>query len=121
NWSKLIPKKWRNTIRQCHIANKEILSKRHSYEKDQLVDSKKQTKLEVYSLDNQKEKFQKNVRYDLLSSKFLNYESQVECFFDIFPFPFPFQGNKKQEISYTSKKIFFNMLRNIPINKINKN
>nr|YP_010516325.1 hypothetical protein Ycf1 [Striga asiatica]YP_010516343.1 hypothetical protein Ycf1 [Striga asiatica]UXL88485.1 hypothetical protein Ycf1 [Striga asiatica]UXL88503.1 hypothetical protein Ycf1 [Striga asiatica] len=120
NWSKLIPEKWRNRVRQCHIANKEILSKRHSYEKDQLVDSKKQKKWEVYSLDNKKKHFQKDARYDLLSSKFLNYETKMECFFYISPF----QGNKKQEISYTSKKTFFNMLRNIPIkikNYLNNN
>nr|WFD58600.1 hypothetical protein RF1 [Brandisia hancei]WFD58690.1 hypothetical protein RF1 [Brandisia hancei]WFD60667.1 hypothetical protein RF1 [Brandisia hancei x Brandisia discolor] len=111
-WSRLIPEKWRNTVDQRHIAKKEILSKWHSYEKDQLIDSKKQKQFEVYSLSNQKENFQKDYRYDLLSYKFLNYENKTECFF----YRSAFQGNKNQEISYTSKETLFDMLRNIPIN-----
>nr|WJJ45675.1 hypothetical chloroplast RF1 [Buddleja davidii] len=109
-WSRLIPEKWRNTVHQRRIAKKSNFSKRHSYEKDQLIGSKKQNQFEVYSLSNQKDNFQKYYRYDLLSYKFLNYENKTECFS-------PFQGHKNQELSYnTHKESLFDMLRNIPIN-----
>nr|QVL26875.1 YCF1 protein [Sphenodesme mollis] len=113
-WSRLIPEKWRNrnTVHKHHIAKKKNLSKWHSDEKDQLIDSKKQKQFEVYSLSNPKENFLKYYRYDLLSYKFLNYENKMECFV----YGSPFQGNKNQEISYnTPKETLFDMLRNIPI------
>ncbi|KAL3646543.1 hypothetical protein CASFOL_009510 [Castilleja foliolosa] len=109
-WSRLIPEKWRNALHKHHIAKKEIVSKRHSYEKDPLIDSNKQ--FEVYSLSNPKENFQKYYRYDLLSYKFLDYEKKTECFF----YRSPFQGNKNQGVSYTSKEALLDMPRNIPIN-----
>ncbi|GFP98602.1 protein tic 214 [Phtheirospermum japonicum] len=109
-WSRLIPEKWRNALHKHHIAKKEIVSKWHSYEKDPFFDSKKQ--FEVYSLSNQKENFQKDYRYDLLSYKFLDYENKTECFF----YRSPFQGNKNQGVSYTSKETLLDMPRNIPIN-----
>nr|QVL27310.1 hypothetical protein RF1 [Vitex tripinnata] len=111
-WSRLIPEKWRNTVHRRCIATKKNFSQRHSCEKDQLIDSKKQKQFEVYSLSNPKENFQKYYRYDFLSYKFLNYENKTECFF----YRSPFQGNKNQEISYnTPKETPFDMLRNIPI------
>jgi hypothetical protein len=112
-WSRLIPEKWRNTVHQRRIAKKENVSKRHSYEKNQLINSKKQKEFEVDSLFNEKENFQKYYKYDLLSPKFLNYENKTECFC----YGSPFRGNKNQKISYnTPKETFFEMLRNIPIN-----
>nr|ATV95949.1 hypothetical chloroplast RF19 [Primulina eburnea] len=117
-WSRLISEKWRNGVRHCRMTKKENLSKRHSYEKNELIDSKKQQKIEVYSLvnkSNKKDNFQKYHIYDLLSYKFLNYdyENKTECFFS----RFPFQGNKNQEISYnTHKDTLFDMLKSIYIN-----
>ncbi|XP_075497896.1 protein TIC 214-like, partial [Primulina tabacum] len=117
-WSRLISEKWRNRVRHCRMTKKENLSKRHSYEKNELIDSKKQQKIEVYSLvnkSNKKDNFQKYHIYDLLLYKFLNYdyENKTECFFSIFPF----QGNKNQEISYnTHKDTLFDMLKSIYIN-----
>nr|YP_010599172.1 hypothetical chloroplast RF1 [Primulina mabaensis]WAL03549.1 hypothetical chloroplast RF1 [Primulina mabaensis] len=117
-WSRLISEKWRNRVRHCRMTKKENLSKRHSYEKNELIDSKKQQKIEVYSLvnkSNKKDNFQKYHIYDLLSYKFLNYdyENKTECFFS----RFPFQGNKNQEISYnTHKDTLFDMLKSIYIN-----
>nr|WRO44682.1 Ycf1 protein [Hedyotis uncinella] len=109
-WSRLIPEKWRNTFRQHHIAKKANFSKRHLYEKNPLMNSKKQ--FEVDSLSNQKENFLKYYRSDLLSYKFIHYEKKTECFF----YGSPFQGNTNQEIySNTPKKNFFDMLKNIPI------
>nr|YP_010599694.1 hypothetical chloroplast RF1 [Primulina versicolor]WAL04071.1 hypothetical chloroplast RF1 [Primulina versicolor] len=114
-WSRLISEKWRNGVRHCRMTKKENLSKRHSYEKNELIDSKKQQKIEVYSLvnkSNKKDNFQKYHIYDLLSYKFLNYdyENKTECFFA----RFPFQGNKNQEISYNTP--LFDMLKSIYIN-----
>nr|YP_009437616.1 hypothetical chloroplast RF19 [Primulina liboensis]ATG28043.1 hypothetical chloroplast RF19 [Primulina liboensis] len=119
-WSRLISEKWRNRVRHCCMTKKENLSKWHSYEKKELIDSKKQQKIEVYSLllvnkSNKKDNFQKYHIYDLLSYKFLNYdyENKTECFFS----RFPFQGNKNQEISYnTHKDTLFDMLKSIYIN-----
>nr|QVL25478.1 Ycf1 [Gomphostemma lucidum] len=111
-WSRLIPEKWRNAFRRRRIAKKENFSKRHSYEKNPLINSKKQKQFEVYSLSNQKDNFLKYYRYDLLSYKFIHYEKKTECFF----YGSPFQGNTNQEIYYnTPKKNLFDMLRNIPI------
>nr|YP_009938498.1 hypothetical chloroplast RF1 [Achimenes cettoana]QNU39782.1 hypothetical chloroplast RF1 [Achimenes cettoana] len=114
-WSRLIPEKWQNRVHQCRMAKKENLSKWHSDEKHQLIDSKKQKEIEVYSLlnkSNKKENFQKYYRYDLLSYKFLNYENKTECFF----YGSPFQGTKNQEISYNRHKDpLFDMLRSISI------
>nr|YP_010635998.1 hypothetical chloroplast RF1 [Leptoboea multiflora]WBQ48383.1 hypothetical chloroplast RF1 [Leptoboea multiflora] len=116
-WSRLIPEKWRNRVRQCRMTKKENLNKWHSYEKTELIDSKKQQKIQVYSLANKKENFQKYYRYDLLSYKFINYDyenkKKTECFFS----RSPFQGNKNQEISYnTHKDTLLNMLSSISIN-----
>lgn len=97
-WSRLIPEKWRNRVHRRRIAKKENLRKWHSYEKDQLIDSKKQKEFKGYSLSNHKENFQKYYRYDLLSYKFLNYENKTECFF----YRSPFQG--KVDILYMKKK-----------------
>nr|QVL26511.1 hypothetical protein RF1 [Premna szemaoensis] len=109
-WSRLIPEKWRNTVHPRRIAKKENLSKWHSDEKDQLIDSKKQ--FEVYSLSNQQDNFLKYYRYDLCSYKLINYENQMECFF----YRSPLRGNKNQEISYNMpKETLFDMPRNIPI------
>nr|YP_010935104.1 hypothetical protein RF1 [Craterostigma nummulariifolium]WKW53035.1 hypothetical protein RF1 [Craterostigma nummulariifolium] len=104
-WSRLIPQKWRNRVHQRRIEN---FIKWHSYEKDQLIDSKKQ--FEIYSLYNQKENLKKNSRYDILSYKFLYYENKKEDFFS----RSPFQRNKNQEISYNTHKA--SLLSNIPIN-----
>nr|QYC36622.1 hypothetical chloroplast RF19 [Pedicularis verticillata] len=110
-WSRLISEKWRNTLHKRHLAKKEIVSKWE--EKDHLIDSKKQ--FEAYSLSNQKENFQKDYqkdyRYDLLSYKFIDYENKKECFF----YRSPFQRNKNQEISYTSKETLLDIPSNIPI------
>nr|YP_010875024.1 hypothetical protein RF1 [Lindernia ruellioides]WGV43146.1 hypothetical protein RF1 [Lindernia ruellioides] len=113
-WSRLIPQKWRNRVNQRRIGKKENFMKRHSYEKDLLIDSKKQKQFEVYSLYNQKENFKKYSRYDILSYKFLYFENKKEGFF----YRSPFQKNNNQEISYNTheKASLFNMLSNIPIN-----
>nr|YP_010268502.1 hypothetical protein RF1 [Pseudocodon convolvulaceus]YP_010268518.1 hypothetical protein RF1 [Pseudocodon convolvulaceus]QTZ17979.1 hypothetical chloroplast RF19 [Pseudocodon vinciflorus]QTZ17995.1 hypothetical chloroplast RF19 [Pseudocodon vinciflorus]UIG86710.1 hypothetical protein RF1 [Pseudocodon convolvulaceus]UIG86726.1 hypothetical protein RF1 [Pseudocodon convolvulaceus] len=95
-WSLLIPQKWRNAINQRHTPQNKDFNKGDSYEKDQLLHYKKQNDSEVYSLTNQKNKLEKNYRYDLLAYKFICPETKKDSYIS----KFPFQVNKKQEISY---------------------
>nr|UOF70140.1 hypothetical chloroplast RF19 [Cerbera manghas] len=110
-WSQLIPQKWRNRV---NLRHKNQNFKWDSYEK---IQSKKQKDSEVYYLLNQKENFQKNSRYDLLSYKSinLNYENKRDS--SIYRSNFQVQKNKG--ISYnsnTQKENFFDIWRSIPIN-----
>nr|AME16616.1 Ycf1 [Syringa tigerstedtii] len=114
-WSRLIPQQWRNRVYQRRMVKRKNFSKWNSYEKDQLIDSKKPNIFEVYSLSNQKDNFQKYYKYDLLSYKSINSENKKDSFIS----RSPFEGNKNQEISYnynTYKDTFFDMMRSIPIN-----
>nr|USW64907.1 hypothetical chloroplast RF1 [Schima superba]USW65081.1 hypothetical chloroplast RF1 [Schima superba]USW65342.1 hypothetical chloroplast RF1 [Schima superba]USW65429.1 hypothetical chloroplast RF1 [Schima superba]USW65516.1 hypothetical chloroplast RF1 [Schima superba] len=111
-WSRLIAQKWRNRINQCRTIQNKDLNKENSYEKDQLIHYKKQNDYEVYSLPNQKENFQKYYRYNLLSSRSINYENKR----DPYIYGSPFQVNKNQESSYnynTHKGKFFDILGDI--------
>nr|YP_010984244.1 hypothetical protein RF1 [Hydrangea hirsuta]WOK77714.1 hypothetical protein RF1 [Hydrangea hirsuta] len=115
-WSRLIPPKWRNRVKQRRTAqNNKDLNKRDSYEKGQLMHSNKQTDYGVYSLPSQKDNFQKYYKYDLLSYKSINYENKTTSYI----YGSPLQGNKNQEISYnynTHKHQLFDMLGGTPIN-----
>nr|YP_009436566.1 hypothetical chloroplast RF1 [Cyphia dentariifolia]YP_009436583.1 hypothetical chloroplast RF1 [Cyphia dentariifolia]ATG26842.1 hypothetical chloroplast RF1 [Cyphia dentariifolia]ATG26859.1 hypothetical chloroplast RF1 [Cyphia dentariifolia] len=100
-WSLLIPQKWRNGVNQRHTPQNKDFNKGDSYEKDPLLHYKKQNDSEVYSLTNQKNKFQKNYRYDLLAYKFIYSETKKDSY--IYQFPLQVnkkQVNKNQEISY---------------------
>nr|WRK83819.1 hypothetical chloroplast RF1 [Olea yuennanensis] len=110
-WSRLIPQQWRNRVYQRRMVKRKNFSKWDLYEKDQLIDSKKENILEV----NKKDNFQKYYKYDLLSYKSINSENKKDSFIS----RSPFEGNKNQEISYNYnpyKDTFFDMLRSIPIN-----
>nr|QEJ86786.1 Ycf1 [Nasa triphylla] len=117
-WSRLILKKWRNRVNQRRTTqNNKDLSKWDwdSDKKGQLMHSNKQNNYEVYSLPNGKENFQKYYRYDLLSSKSINYENKRTSYI----YGSPLQANKKQQISYnynTQKHQLFDMPGGIPIN-----
>nr|WOK02923.1 hypothetical protein RF1 [Cornus kousa] len=107
-WSRLIPQKWRNRVNQRRTAQTKDLNKRDSYEKDQLIHYKKQKDYEIYSLPNEKDNFQKNYRYDLLSYKSINYENKRNSYL----YGSPFEVTKNQEISYnynTHKHKLFDM------------
>nr|YP_010581035.1 hypothetical protein RF1 [Sarracenia alata]YP_010581045.1 hypothetical protein RF1 [Sarracenia alata]UZT27354.1 hypothetical protein RF1 [Sarracenia alata]UZT27361.1 hypothetical protein RF1 [Sarracenia alata] len=120
-WSRLIVQKWRN---QCHTIQNQDFIKEDSYEKDQLINYKKQNDYEVYSLSNQKDNFKKyyNYKYNLLSYRSINYENKRNPYI----YESPFQENKNQESSYnynihkgnynTHKKKNFHILDNISIN-----
>nr|YP_010692282.1 hypothetical chloroplast RF19 [Utricularia adpressa]UWM94367.1 hypothetical chloroplast RF19 [Utricularia adpressa] len=103
--SGLVPKKRRNRVNDNSIIKKNKLI---NWDKDQLMPFKKE--LKIYSLKNEKEKFEKNTKYDLLIYKFLNFEN--EPFFS----SSTFLGNKNQEItSNTPKERILELLNNRPI------
>nr|UGV23456.1 hypothetical protein RF1 [Sloanea dasycarpa] len=114
-WFRLITQKWRNKVNQhCIIHNKD-LNKWHSYEKDQLIHYEKQNNFEADSLLNQKEKFKKHYKYDLLAYKSFNYEDKKDSYI----YGSPLQVTNNQEIFYnynTRKRNLFDMLGGIPIN-----
>nr|YP_010387076.1 hypothetical protein RF1 [Aristotelia fruticosa]UPO67107.1 hypothetical protein RF1 [Aristotelia fruticosa] len=114
-WARLITQKWRNKVNQHCITHNKDLNKWDSYEKDQLIHYEKQNNFEANSLLNQKEKFQKHYKYDLLAYKFLNYENKKDSYI----YGSPLQVTKNQEIFYnynTHKHNLFDMLGGIPIN-----
>nr|QBC72589.1 hypothetical protein RF1 [Simmondsia chinensis] len=121
-WSQLVAQKWRNRVTQHGNGRSENknLNKRDSYEKNQLIHYKKENEndSEAYLLllPNQKENFQKNYRYDLLSYKFIYYGDEK----DSYNYMSTFQVNKHQEFSYTSnynthKRKLVDMWGDIPI------
>nr|YP_009573795.1 Ycf1 protein [Menyanthes trifoliata]AZA07268.1 Ycf1 protein [Menyanthes trifoliata] len=113
-WSRLVPQKWRNGINQSHTSQNKDLKKWDSYEKDQLLDYKKQKNSKVYSLPNKKDNFQKYYRYDLLSYKYIHSETKKDSYI----YGSTLEVNKNQEISYnytTHKDKIFDILKGIPI------
>nr|YP_010131362.1 hypothetical protein RF1 [Swertia franchetiana]QPZ76205.1 hypothetical protein RF1 [Swertia franchetiana] len=92
--------------------------KRSSYEKNGLISFKKQNTVEVYSLGNQKENFQKYSRYDLLSYQSSNSENQNKRDSSIYGSTFETQVNRKQDSYYnsnTQKYNFFDIWGSSPI------
>nr|YP_010532950.1 hypothetical chloroplast RF19 [Raphia vinifera]UXX43863.1 hypothetical chloroplast RF19 [Raphia vinifera]WGM80613.1 hypothetical protein RF1 [Raphia vinifera] len=84
-WSRLVPQKWRNRINQrSTIQNKKSMKfDSHKKEKDQLIHYMKQNyyAVAVDSLTSQqKEKFKKHYRYDLLSHKYMNYGNRKDSY-----------------------------------------
>nr|QFV18369.1 hypothetical chloroplast RF1 [Dichocarpum sutchuenense] len=72
-WSRLVPPKWRNRIKQSFIVQNKNSRNFHLYEKEQLIHYEKKNNYAVNSLPSQKEKF-KNYKYDLLSNKYIHYD-----------------------------------------------
>nr|YP_009715686.1 hypothetical chloroplast RF1 [Schotia brachypetala]QGL08799.1 hypothetical chloroplast RF1 [Schotia brachypetala] len=114
-WSILVSQKWRNRINECRTAQKKKkdLTKRDSYEKNQLILYKKQ---EVDLLTNRKKKMKKQYRYDLLSYKSLNYADKKDS--SVYRYRSPLQANNDKTFSYnysTRKRKLFDMEDDIPI------
>nr|YP_009581337.1 hypothetical chloroplast RF19 [Enemion raddeanum]QBK49402.1 hypothetical chloroplast RF19 [Enemion raddeanum] len=72
-WSRLVPQKWRNRIKQSFLVQNTNARNLDLYEKEQLIHYEKQNNYAVNSLPSQKDKF-KNYKYDLLSNKYINYD-----------------------------------------------
>uniref|UniRef100_UPI0030FF3882 hypothetical chloroplast RF1 n=1 Tax=Luronium natans TaxID=55479 RepID=UPI0030FF3882 len=102
-WSQLVSKNWKNRVNErCTIPNKDSI-KWNSYkkEKNSLIPYVKKKYYEANSLTNQKEKFKKNCRYDLLlhkyiSHKYINYENKGDSYI----YGSPLKINRNQEILY---------------------
>nr|UDY69604.1 hypothetical protein RF1 [Kelloggia chinensis] len=116
-WSKLISANWRNRINQHNIIQNNNY-KLNFYEKDQLIHSKKQKNSEVYLLSilNQKDNFQKNSKYDLLSYQYINYEKRGNSFIYESPFERKEKVNKNPEFFFNS-----NTHKNNPFDRLEKN
>nr|UFA47604.1 hypothetical chloroplast RF19 [Physospermopsis alepidioides] len=118
-WSGLIPQKWRTTINEGGMTQNNDLTKRNSYEKDQLLYHKKQKDFKVYPLPNQKDNFLKYYIYDLLSYKSINYEMKKASYI-IYGSPSELNNNQKITFNYNNykqnKQKFFESLEEIPTN-----
>uniref|UniRef100_UPI0030FF37B1 hypothetical chloroplast RF1 n=1 Tax=Alisma lanceolatum TaxID=365730 RepID=UPI0030FF37B1 len=102
-WSQLVSKTWKNRVNErCTIPNKDSI-KLNSYkkEKNPLIPYVKKKYYEANSLMNQKEKFKRNCRYDLLlhkyiSHKYINYENKGDSYI----YGSPLKINRNKEILY---------------------
>lgn len=122
-WSKLISAKWQSRINQYSmVQNPNYKSNFYKYKKDQLIHSKKQNDSEVYSLLilNQKENFQKNSKYDLLSYKYINLKNSGNS--AIYESSFEQKVNENTDFFYNSNTYkhnsfdYMNILENTTIN-----
>ena len=98
--SRLIPQKARNKVNQDAIVQNKHFKKCDSDEKNRLINSEKQKKMEPDPLLNQKKNVKKQYRYDLLSYNFINYEDKKNSYI----YEFPLQVNHNQEIFSNYKK-----------------
>lgn len=96
-WYHLVPQKWRTKVNQQRMDENKDLNKRYSDEKtDQLIHYKKLNDFEANSLSNENYNFQKCYRYDLFSSKSINYEDKKNSYIYVPPLCI----NNKEDISY---------------------
>nr|YP_010291669.1 hypothetical protein RF1 [Scleria parvula]YP_010291686.1 hypothetical protein RF1 [Scleria parvula]ULQ67676.1 hypothetical protein RF1 [Scleria parvula]ULQ67693.1 hypothetical protein RF1 [Scleria parvula] len=74
-WSQLNPQEWRNRMQQHYMfPNKDSMTlDSYQKEKDNVLDYVKQNPYGFDPLSNQKEKLQKQYRYDLLSNIYMNF------------------------------------------------
>nr|YP_010175926.1 Ycf1 [Scleromitrion brachypodum]QSM35020.1 Ycf1 [Scleromitrion brachypodum] len=115
-WSKLISAKWRNRVKKHNMVQNQTC-KSNFYEKHQLIHSKKQKDSDLLLLLNEKESFQKNSRYDLLSYQYITYENRGNSF--IYESPFQHKGTINPGFfsnSKTQKHNPFDRFENTPIN-----
>nr|YP_009403524.1 hypothetical chloroplast RF1 [Downingia elegans]ASA34717.1 hypothetical chloroplast RF1 [Downingia elegans] len=102
HWERVGAKIWRNKVNRPPTSEPTNLNKGDASEKNPLFPSKKQDDSEVYSLvRNQKTKFQKNYKYDLLAYNYISSETEKDS-------KWPLQVNNDlfpEEIRF---KIYFN-------------
>nr|QUB02146.1 hypothetical chloroplast RF19 [Geogenanthus poeppigii] len=118
-WSRLVPKKWRNKINRRYTTQNKNSMKLYSYNNSKDgFDHYPKEHYYTYTADsstNQKEKFKKHYRYDLLLHKYINYYGDINHS-DIYEQRL--QAKKDQEISYnlnTGKPESFYVLVKIAI------
>nr|QHN54667.1 Ycf1 [Schismatoglottis calyptrata] len=93
-WSRLVPQKWRNRVNQRCTTQKKDSKKLDSYKKNQLIHYVKQNYYGINSWTGQKEKLEKNYKYDLLAHKYINYEDGGDSYI----YASPLQVNRDQKI-----------------------
>nr|YP_010566049.1 hypothetical protein RF1 [Medicago rugosa]UZC30759.1 hypothetical protein RF1 [Medicago rugosa] len=112
-WSRLVSKKWRNRINEHRVAQNKDLVEYDSYEKNQLILSKKQEQEGEGDLLEIKNKIKKQYRYDLFSYQYIHFADKKKSY--IYGYRSP-QGNKNQAISYNPcRKEFLDIIGDISI------
>nr|QTI91351.1 hypothetical chloroplast RF1 [Ferocactus latispinus] len=112
-WSELGIKKRRNKINK-YCRGKNNKKKCNSYEKEQLINSNYQNaKAPLLLLLDEQENWKKNLKFEVLSYKFLFHEDKK----DLDSYRIPFQGNKNKELSYTKNYYKYFHTLNIGANK----
>nr|YP_010830763.1 hypothetical protein RF1 [Potamogeton distinctus]WFF50653.1 hypothetical protein RF1 [Potamogeton distinctus] len=99
-WSLLVPQKWRKKVNEyCTVQNKDAI-KGNSYKKDKysLINYLKQKYDIMDSLIEQKEKWKKNYRYDLLLQKYISHNYINPPYI----YGSPLKINENAEIPYLS-------------------
>nr|QHN54992.1 Ycf1 [Anchomanes hookeri]QHN55004.1 Ycf1 [Anchomanes hookeri] len=100
-WSRLVPKKWRNRVNQRCTTQKKDSIILDSYKKNQLIHYVKQNYYGIWT--GKKAKFKKNYKYDLLAHKYMNYEDGGDSYIYASPvnrdqkFPYNFNTQKTQK------------------------
>nr|YP_010468311.1 Ycf1 protein [Aloe arborescens]UVF31421.1 Ycf1 protein [Aloe arborescens] len=81
-WSRLVPKKWRNRVNQRRRIQKKDSMKLDLYkkEKDQLIHYMKQNYHAMDLVMSQKDKLKKHYEYDLLSYQYINYGDRKDSY-----------------------------------------
>nr|YP_009759458.1 Ycf1 [Stenospermation multiovulatum]QIQ48658.1 Ycf1 [Stenospermation multiovulatum] len=95
-WSQLVPQKWRNRVNQRCTTQKKDSIILDSYKKNQLIHYVKQNYYGIDSWTGQKEKLNKNYKYDFLAHKYMNYEDGGDSYI----YASPLQVNRDKKISY---------------------
>nr|AXR87702.1 hypothetical protein RF1 [Paederia scandens]AXR87785.1 hypothetical protein RF1 [Paederia scandens]AXR87869.1 hypothetical protein RF1 [Paederia scandens]AXR87953.1 hypothetical protein RF1 [Paederia scandens] len=102
-WSRLVPKKWRNRVNQRCTTQKKDSIMLDSYKKNKLIYYVKQNYYGIDSWAGQKEKLKKNYKYDFLAHKYMNYEDgdmNYEDGGDSYIYASPLQINRDKKILY---------------------
>nr|YP_009967304.1 Ycf1 [Anthurium huixtlense]QIP53359.1 Ycf1 [Anthurium huixtlense] len=116
-WSRLVPKKWRNRVNQhqrCTTQKKDSIIILDSYKKNQLIHYVKKNYYGIDSWTGQKEKLKKNYKYDFLAHKYMNYGDGGDSYI----YASPLQVNRDKKIPYnfnTQKPKSFYVLVGIDI------
>lgn len=114
-WSRLVSQNWRNRINEHRVAQKKDLVEYDSYEKNQLILSKKQEQEGDLLEIEIKKKIKKQYRYDLFAYQYLHFADKKKSY--IYGYRSP-QGNKNQAISYNynpCRKEFLDIIGDISI------
>nr|UNP34807.1 hypothetical chloroplast RF1 [Chrysojasminum subhumile] len=113
-WSRLIPQRWRNRVHKYRMVKRKNFNKGNlyeKYEKDQLIDYKKENIFEVSNQNQKDDNFQKYCKYDLFSYKSINSENKKDFFVSRSTF---------DKLSFNSNTVLFDLLMDmegrIPIN-----